>query len=150
MKKQHIKLTDKDLKQLQGMLQKGSLKSRTYKRITALLQLHEGHTYESVKSTVFLSRTSLRKLAKKYSLNGLGCLYDLPRSGRPIEFTEELKDKITVLACEKAPKGYSEWSIRLLADRVVKLEYCDKISPSQVHKILKKKDKTAPDSYRDS
>ena len=139
MNKEHVKLTNEDLKQLEEMLQKGSLKSRTFKRITALLELHKGRTYESVKSIVLLSRTSLRKLAKKYALNGLDCLYDLPRPGRPIETSEELKDKITVLACEAPPKGYSDWSIRLLADRVVKLEYCDKISPSQVHKILKKK-----------
>ena len=97
---------------------------------------------DSVKSTVLLSTKSLQRLAKKYASTGLDCLYDLPRPGRPIEVSNELKDKITVLACEAPPKGYSDWSVRLLADRIVKLEYCDKISHTQVHKILKKKDKT--------
>lgn len=139
MKKEHVKLTETDLKQLQEMLQKGSLKSRTFKRITALLELDKGHTLEQVKSTALLSTNTLGKLAKKYALVGLDCLYDLPRPGRPVSTSPELKDKITILSCETPPKGHSQWSIRLLADRVVQLEYCDKISHTQVHKILKKK-----------
>ena len=143
MKKEHVKLTEMDLKQLQEMLQKGSLKSRTFKRVTALLELHKDHTLEQVKFTALLSANSLGKLAKKYASIGLDCLYDLPRPGRPVNTSPELKDKITILACQAPPKGHSQWSLRLLADRIVKLEYCDEISHTQVHKILKKKDKTA-------
>ena len=126
------------------MLKKGSLKSRTYKRVTALLELNKGKTYQAVHKLVHLSTNSLGKLAKKYKTEGLNCLYDAPRPGRPVETTAELKDQIILLACEEAPKGYSQWSVRLLADKIVELGYCDKISYVQVHKILKKKDKTTP------
>ncbi len=139
MKKQHVQLTEANVVYLQELLQKGSLKSRTYKRIVALLELHKGATYSSVSKTVLLTRQVLSTLAKKHANEGLSCLYDLPRPGRPIETSQELKDSIITLACEEPPTGYSQWSIRLLADRVVKLKYCDEISPSQVFKILKKK-----------
>jgi len=142
MKKAHVKLTKEEVKYLQELLQKGSLKSRTYKRITALLELNKGGSYKSVSSMVLLTRQSLGKLAKNYAANGLDCLYDQPRPGRPVNTSQELKDKITVLACSKAPKGYSQWSLRLLADRIIKLEYCDTISHTQVNKILKKENKT--------
>lgn len=138
MKKAHVKLTNEEVKYLQELLQKGSLKSRTYKRITALLELNKGGSYKSVSSMVLLTRQSLGKLAKNYAANGLDCLYDQPRPGRPVNTSQELKDKITVLACSKAPKGYSQWSLRLLADRIIKLEYCDTISHTQVGNILKK------------
>ena len=144
MKKSHVKLSKKDLNELEELLEKGSLKSRTFKRVTALLELNKGQTYINVKSIALLSTVSLGKLAKKYALVGLDCLYDLPRPGRPVSTSQEVKDKITILSCETPPKGYSQWSLRLLADRIVELEYCDEISHTQVHKILKKKDKTTP------
>lgn len=142
MKKQHVQLTEADFIFLQDLLKKGSLKSRTYTRVVALLELHKGATFKSVAKTVLLTRQVVSTLAKKYAEEGLDCLYDLPRSGRPIETSQKLEDRIVTLACEKPPTGYSQWSIRLLADRVVELKYCDQISPSQVFKILKKKGKT--------
>ena len=83
-------------------------------------------------------------MAKRYASEGLACLYDNPRSGRPIKITAEQRDQITVLACESSPEGSSQWSLRLLADKVVELGYCDSISHSQVGEILKKENKTSP------
>lgn len=145
MKKNHVQLSPKDEEQLLKMLKKGSLKSRTFKRITALLELNRGKTYQAVREVVDLSTVSLSKLSSKYATEGLNCLYDAPRSGRPVETTAELRDKITLLACEEPPKGHSQWSLRLLADKVVELGYCEKISYVQVDKILKKKNQAAPD-----
>lgn len=140
MKKDHVKLTAEDRAALDSMLSKGSLKARVYKRIQSLLELDSGKSYASVSSQVRLTRLSLSKLTKRYQSEGLGCLYDNPRPGRPIKITAEQRDKITVLACEDAPTGHSQWSLRLLADKVVELGYCDSISHTQVNKILKKKE----------
>jgi hypothetical protein len=46
--------------------------------------------------------------------------------------------KITALACSKATEGHSQWSLRLLAEKAVELEYCEHISHNQVGVILKK------------
>lgn len=139
MKKRHIELTADDRSRCQQLLKKGSLKSRTYKRISALLALDQGQTYKSVAAIVQISAVSLSKLSRQYPLVGLACLYDAPRSGRPVEITAEQKDKITLLSCEEPPEGHSQWSLRLLADKVVELGYCDHISHTQVDKILKKR-----------
>jgi hypothetical protein len=42
------------------------------------------------------------------------------------------------LACSQAPDGHQRWTIRLLADRMVCLEYVEHISPETVRKTLKK------------
>lgn len=139
MKKSHVCLAAQDREVLQEMLFKGSLKSRTYQRIIALLELDKGLTYESVEPLVRLSTVSLGKLAKKYHSLGLNCLYDEVRPGRPIKIQVEQKDQITLLACAAPPEGHSQWSLRLLADKVVELGYCDSISHAQVDKILKKR-----------
>jgi putative transposase len=139
MKKQHVRLTDQDREALQMMLGKGSLKSRTYKRIHALLYMDEGQTYEAVQANVKLSAVSLRKLSKTYKQTGLDCLYDGPRPGRPVKIQAEQRDQITVLACESSPEGHSQWSLRLLADKAVELGYCDHISHTHVNRFLKKR-----------
>lgn len=139
MQKNHVRLTDQDQEALQNMQGKGSLKSRTYQRITALLELNKGQTYEAVRVTANLSKVSLGKLAKKYAAEGLNCLYDKARPGRPVAIDEVQADKIVMLACEESPIGHSQWSLRLLADKAVELGYCENISHTQVNKILKKR-----------
>ena len=42
------------------------------------------------------------------------------------------------LSCSKPPKGFSRWSLRLLADKMVELQYTDSISYETVRKVLKK------------
>lgn len=145
MKKEHVKLSDQDRKQLCELLQKGTLKARTYKRAMALLALDKGRTYTSVKPIVQLSFVSLGKLVKKYQTQGLACLYDAPRPGRPVRISPEQENQVILLSCSKAPQGYSQWSLRLLADKVVELGYVDDLSHTQVSAILKKADSASLD-----
>lgn len=144
MKKSHVSLTDEHRKELENILSKGTSLARTFKRTTALLELDKGQTYVAAAAISKLSNISLGKLSKRYRSEGLACLYDKPRPGRPIKITAEQRDQITVLACESSPEGSSQWSLRLLADKVVELGYCDSISHSQVGDILKKENKTSP------
>jgi len=46
---------------------------------------------------------------------------------------------LTVLSCSEAPKGYSQWSLRLLADKMIELGHCESISHTQVGNVLKKR-----------
>ena len=140
MKKAHVTLSDQDRHQLAELLQKGVLKARTYQRAVALLELDKGQTYTSVKSIVQLSFVSLSKLAKKYQAQGLDCLYDASRPGRPVRISPLQENQVILLSCSEAPEGYSQSSLRLLADKVVELGYVDEISHTKVSDILKKAD----------
>ena len=46
--------------------------------------------------------------------------------------------KITARACSTPPPGHARWSLRLLADKAVELEYCEHLSHNAVKEILKK------------
>ncbi len=63
---------------------------------------------------------------------------DKPRSGRPIGLSAEQKAQITAIACSEPPKGYARWSLRLLADRIVELQLVERISHTEVGRVLKK------------
>ena len=45
---------------------------------------------------------------------------------------------LIALSCSNPPEGYSRWSLRLLADKVVELNYIDNISHESIRSILKK------------
>lgn len=138
MGKQHINLSDADIVTLEALLSKGTLKARKYKRATALLELNRGKSYGMVGQTLGMTYQSISALGKRYKQQGLGCLEDQPRSGRPVEINGEVRAKITALACSDAPLGHAKWSLRLLANRVVELGWCEQISYGEVGNILKK------------
>ncbi|MCA9946405.1 MAG: helix-turn-helix domain containing protein [Anaerolineales bacterium] len=138
MKKQHVQLTETDRTYLENLLKKGSLPAKTYKRALALLELDRGRTFTEVAETVGMVIQTVSTWAKKYKESGLEFLTDKPRPGRPIEIDGLQRAKITALACSDPPEGYARWSLRLLADKAVELEYVDAISYGEVRNILKK------------
>lgn len=138
MKKQHLKLTEADQKYLTEMISKGQVQARMVRRATALLQLNQGSTIQAVAETLRVKHWTVSIWRNKYGASGLDFLQDQPRSGRPIGIDGEQRAKITALACAATPEGRGKWSLRLLAEKIVELEFCEKISHTQVAKILKK------------
>jgi putative transposase len=138
MEKQHVKLRTKDRDYLESLISKGKLSAKVFKRATALLELDRGKTLTAVAETLGVSRVTVMAWRDKYKEQGLKSLEDAPRSGRPPEISGRQRAKITALACSEPPEGHARWNLRLLADKIVELEYCERISHSQVAKILKK------------
>lgn len=138
MKKQHINLSEKDRNYLENLFTKGSLPAKVYKRVLALLILDRGSTFTAVAEIVGMANQTISTWAKKYNKDGLEFLTDKPRSGRPKIIDGLQRAKITALACSDPPKGYKQWSLRLLADKAIELSYVDAISYGSVRNILKK------------
>ncbi len=138
MKKQHVQLSEKDREFLEALISKGELTAKAYRRALGLLELDRGQTYTKVSRTLQVTIATISKWAAKYQKAGLQALQDQPRSGRPIEIDGNQRAKITALACSDPPEGYAQWTLRLLADKAVELEYCDHMSHTKVATILKK------------
>ncbi|MDH5561984.1 MAG: helix-turn-helix domain-containing protein [Deltaproteobacteria bacterium] len=138
MKKPHLELTTSEREQLKSLLKKGSLNVRVQKRIMGLLELDKGKSYKSVSELLSLSNITVQGWGKKYKTEGLDFIRDKPRSGRPVGLTAEQRAKITALACSEPPEGYARWSLRLLADKVVELNYTDTVSHTEIGRVLKK------------
>jgi len=138
MNKPHIQLSSTDREYLEALISKGELKAKTYRRSLSLLEMDRGQTYTAVSKTVKMTIGTLSTLAEQYRENGLQALYDRPRSGRPIQIDGEQRAKITALACSTPPEGHAEWTLRLLADKAVELDFCEQISHTHVRTILKK------------
>jgi len=46
--------------------------------------------------------------------------------------------QLVALACSQAPEGYQRWTVRLLAEKAVELEYAKSVSHMTVQRVLKK------------
>ena len=138
MKKHHITLSEKERKSLQESLTKGSMKVRKQTRIKGLLYLDEGKNYQEVSKLLSVNYVTVSAWASSYKSEQLSFLDERARSGRPLKFDGEARAKVTALACSEAPEGHSQWSLRLLAERIVSLELVEDISYSSVSLILKK------------
>lgn len=138
MKKQHVTLTETERQELEALLSKGKLPVRIFKRATGLLALDRGETLEAVAALVHVTNDTVREWRKRYQAEGIAGLHDKPRPGRPVRIDGQQRAQITALACSDPPAGHSDWSLRLLAEKVIELGFCDEISHTQVGTILKK------------
>lgn len=51
----------------------------------------------------------------------------------------EAEAHLITLACSQAPEGRERWTLRLLAQKMVVLEYVDRVSHETVRQVLKKR-----------
>ena len=98
----------------------------------------QGQTYTEVAGRVGVTVQSVSNWAGKYKDEGLVFLTDKPKPGRPVTITGPERAKITALACSEPPKGYEQWSLRLLAEKAVELDLVESVSYGSVRLILKK------------
>ena len=138
MKKEHVKLTQADQDYLQSIVAKGTATAKVFKRATGLLDLNRGKTLQAVAQTLGVDYNTVAAWRDNYKQHGLACLKDAPRSGRPVDIDGTARAKITALACSSAPDGHAQWSLRLLADKLIELGHVDSISHTQVSHVLKK------------
>jgi len=60
------------------------------------------------------------------------------RPSRPRKLDGRAEARLIAVACSAPPAGRQEWTMRLLADRLVELEVVDTVSDETVRRVLKK------------
>jgi len=141
-----IKLSEDELRELEAIRDRGTLKAKTFKKALALLLCDEGDlgpalADEAIRSIVAMSPSSALRLRQRYcEIGPLGALAAKVRDkpAREVKVTGEIEARITQLACSKAPEGFARWTLRLLADHLVEIEVIESISHTTVGLVLKK------------
>ena len=139
-------LTREERDTLLALTSKGKHSSQTVLNALILLGCDEGE-YQTQRSTnEELSRvlkTSMRKIDRVKSRFVLEGLDEALTKKKPDRIYDKKTDgdfeaRLIALSCSEPPEGYSRWSLRLLADKMVELEYVDTISHEAVRQVLKK------------
>jgi putative transposase len=141
MKSNRINLLASDRDYLEAYVSKGKHSARSIKRATILLLLNAGKCITDTAKQTHVTATTVYKALARYSgVDGdvREAIKEKARPGRPPKLCAELEANITALACSKAPGGRSQWTLRLLADKIVELRQVETISHEAVRKCLKK------------
>lgn len=95
----------------------------------------------TIAQTYHVSPTTIQRVREKFVLHGVEiALNGLPRGPhtKNIKIDGTVEAHLARLACSQTPEGYQRWTLRLLADQVVRLDYVASMSHESVRQVLKK------------
>ena len=140
-----IELSDADRKALQDIISKGQSPAKTILRANILLASdrdNEVHmTVAEIAKAYHTTPTTVQNVRTSYANNGLEATINRKKRSTPpvpAKVTGDVEAHIVALACSEPPEGYEKWSLRLLADKCVELNYAESLSHMTVARVLKK------------
>lgn len=150
MKKYIVTLTKDEREALTALTSKGKHKSQKILNALILLGCDEGEyqikrsTNDEISRILGISMRKIDRVKERFvmesievALNGRkkNRIYDKKTDG-------DFEAHLVAVSCSEPPEGFAKWSLRLLADKVVELNYIDSISHETVRRILKKRNQT--------
>jgi transposase len=146
MKKKYIvTLMEEERRMLQEMLSRGKAAARKLMHARILLKADAaagGPAWEdlSIAEALEVGRATVERVRKQFVEEGLEAALERRKPRRVYErkLDGDGEAHLVALACQKPPEGRSRWTLRLLADRMIELEYVDEISYQTVRRTLKK------------
>ena len=143
----HIELTAKQRSVLEDIVSKGKAPAKEIRRANILLSADESDGRKRTKDVDIakMLNVSIQTIStvKKTFINSSDTDKAIQRKQRetppvPGKITGDIEAKITQIACSTPPEGHSRWTLRLIAEKAVELEYVDSISHTAVGTVLKK------------
>lgn len=144
-----IRLSEEERRHLKDLVNTGRHAAQRRRHAEVLLLADEGEygsafTDNEVAEQVGCSRRTVEIIRERCVCEGLEM--SLERRKRTRNRSRVLdgqgEARLVSLACSKAPKGQSRWTLELLADRLIELNVVESISKETVRQVLKKHDKT--------
>ena len=145
--KYKVELTEAERSRLNEVSQRGKASVRTVKRALSLLKADQGLGDREIADVRLVNAATVARARKRYVEEGLAAaINDRPRPGqeRKLDGKQEAHpvsstgQALIAIACRAAPEGHTHWTLQLLADQVVELEFADSISLETVRQMLKK------------
>ena len=143
-KKYIVTLTDEERQMLQAMLSRGEAAARKLAHARILLKADTGPDGpdwrdEAIAEGLEVGRATVERVRRQFVEEGLEAALERRKPRRQYARTldGDGESHLVALACSQPPEGRSRWTLRLLADRMVALEYVDAVSKDTVSRVLK-------------
>ncbi len=146
MKKYKVTLTAEERQELTSIIQKGKHRSQKVLNSLILLNCDAGlcqdkrSKNEDVANILKISMRKIDRVKKCFVEQGLEITLNGSKGQRTYEKKADgdFEAHLIALSCGEPPEGFARWSLRLLADKVVELNYVDNISHETIRRVLKK------------
>ena len=140
-----VQLSLAERARLQALMTTGSATAHTHTHARILLKADEGEdgpawTDAMISSALDVGMSTVARVRQTAVQEGLSAALQrkLPTRVYPRSLDGAGEAHLVALACSTPPEGAGRWSLRLLADRMVELDYVEAISHETVRQILKK------------
>ena len=144
-KKYIVELTVAEQKLLKTLTMTG--KHAAYKinhgRVLLLADINqskESWSDNAIASALGISIPTIERVRRRFVTEGIDSALNY-RSGRGRKqkrLDGEAEAHLLAIACSEAPQGRGRWTLRMLADKMVELDYVESISHETVRQTLKK------------
>jgi transposase len=139
IKRYIVDLTEDERAGLLALLNKGVTPARKLTRARILLRADEGGTDREIAAALHVHAATVERTRRRFVEGGVErALSEAPRPGGRPKLDGKGEAHLVALACSRAPEGRAQWTMQLLADRLVDLGVVDAISDETVRRTLKK------------
>ena len=147
MKRYLVTLEKEERDELAGITRKGSHRSQKVINALILLNCDEGAFNEhrargeAIAEVLRISARKVDRVKRRFVEEGMEAALGGRQGRRPSyerKADGEFEAHLVALSCSEPPEGHSQWSLRLLADRIVELGHIDSVSHETVRRVLKK------------
>ena len=146
MKKKYIvTLTEAERQMLQAMLTRGKAAARKLVHARILLKADASPggprwSDDEMAEGLEVGRATVERVRRQFVEEGLEAALERRKPCRQYErrLDGDGEAHLIALACQKPPEGRARWTLQLLADRMVQLEYVETVSSQTVRRTLKK------------
>jgi transposase len=141
-----VQLSPEERARCTELVRSGTAPARTLMHARVLLKADRGPqgpgwTDAAIAEAVEVSAITVAKIRQRFASEGLEATlkhYRSPNREYPRKLDGRQEAHLLALAHSAPPEGRTRWSLRLLADRMVVLEYVDSLSPMTVSRTLKR------------
>ena len=147
MKKYTVTLTKDEREHLNTLISKGKHRSQKILNALILLGCDEGEwqenrsTNETMTRVLNIGNRKIDRVKKRFVEEGLEIALNGRKGSRIYKKKADgdFEAHLVALSCSEPPEGFIRWNLRLLADKVVELNYIDSISHETIRRVLKKR-----------
>jgi hypothetical protein len=144
-KKQYlVALSEAERARLRTLVGRGSAPARTLAHARILLKANRGEagpgwTDAAIAAALEVGRATVARVRQAYATAGLDAALSRKAPDREYErrFDGAREARLIALACSDPPTGRERWSLRLLAEQLVRLEVVAAVSHETVRQALK-------------
>ena len=141
-----VTLNEQERAMLQDLATRGTHRSQKMLNALILLNCDQGPfqehklTAEQIAGALPVSMKKVDRVKRRFVEEGLEAALDKRPARRQYlkKADGDFEAHLVALSCGKPPQGHLRWTLRLLADKMVELEYVDTISYETVRRVLKK------------
>ena len=140
-----VTLTRRERQELEEITTRGRHSSQKMLNALILLRCDEGRfqkrkmTNQAIAALLPVSMKKIDRVKRRFVEEGLEAALDKRKAERSHtrKADGDFEAHLVALSCSKPPPGHARWSLRLLADRMMELQYVDGISHETVRRVLK-------------